>query len=95
MESGGDMRQNPKMLRGVFSAILYNKKNHSLIVLRDAMGVRPLFMIHTRVAWMIVSDIRVVYRWNEWLNDPLNQITDDDKKLCEIEDILEFTPGTI
>lgn len=67
MDKGGDICNNPMMLRGVFGAVLYNEKNRSLIVIRDAMGVRPLYIVYTPVAWMIVSDIRVVMKaLNEW-----------------------------
>ena len=93
MDKGGDICNNPMMLRGVFGAVLYNEKNRSLIVIRDAMGVRPLYIVYTPVAWMIVSDIRVVMRaLCEWRQ---TEMTEQEQLLCQIEDVQEFEPGFI
>ena len=63
----------PRALRGVFASLVYNHKNNTLIIMRDAFGVRPLFEIRTDDFELWSSDLAVVQYMSDFVNVEINE----------------------
>lgn len=63
----------PRALRGVFASLVYNHKNHTLVIMRDAFGVRPLFEIRTDDFELWSSDLSVVQYLTKHVNVEVNE----------------------
>lgn len=58
------IEQTLTMLDGVFSFILYDIKNHKLLVARDPYGVRPLYSIHGGKFYGFASELKCLTEFN-------------------------------
>ncbi len=49
-----------KKLRGMFSFVIYNKKNKNIFVFRDPLGIKPLYYIYKNSNFIISSEIKPI-----------------------------------
>lgn len=75
----------PKMLRGMFAFVIWNKRTNTLFLARDNFGIKPLYYYYNKNTFMFASEIKAFLEHPQF-NKSLN------KKLIGIYLSFSFTP---
>lgn len=75
-------------LDGFYAALLYNHKNHELILMRDCMGKKPLFYGCTESEFFIASELKAIdsISWFKPVPKGLTRFNLNDRRVTEVVD---------